>query len=80
VVATGWQVVVAPIGTPAAIVTKVSDDLRAAMARPDVKDKLEARGSYVHPATAAEAEAFVRQQQEMWKPALDQVAMLLKKK
>ncbi len=74
VVATGWQAVVAPLGTPEAFVHKVSDDLRAVLVKPEVKDKLAARGSYVHPASPAEAEAFVRSQQELWKPALEQVA------
>jgi tripartite-type tricarboxylate transporter receptor subunit TctC len=73
VVATGWQAVVAPVGTPDAFVHKVSDDLRAVLVRPEIKDKLAARGAYVHPASPAEAEAFVRGQQELWKPALEQV-------
>ena len=79
-VAAGWQCVVAPVGTPQAIVNKISDDLRAVLAIQEIKDKLAARGAYVHPATAAEAEAFVRSQQELWKPALEQVAMGMKKK
>jgi len=79
-VAAGWQCVVAPVGTPEAIVRKVSDDLRAVLVKPEVKDKLAARGSYVHPATPAEALAFVRSQQELWKPALEQVEMQFKKK
>jgi tripartite-type tricarboxylate transporter receptor subunit TctC len=79
-VAAGWQCVVAPIGTPEAIVRKVSDDLRAVLVKPEIKDKLAARGSYVHPATAAEALAFVRSQQELWKPALEQVEKQFKKK
>jgi tripartite-type tricarboxylate transporter receptor subunit TctC len=79
-VATGWQCVVAPVGTPEAIVRKVSDDLRAVLVKPEVKDKLAARGSYVKPATAAEALAFVRSQQELWKPALEQVEKQFKKK
>jgi tripartite-type tricarboxylate transporter receptor subunit TctC len=74
VVATGWQAVVAPIGTPEAFVHKASDALRAALARPEVKDKLAARGTSVHPASPAEAEAFVHGQQELWRPALEQVA------
>ena len=78
VVATGWQAVVAPVGTPEAFVRKVSDDLRAVLVRPEIKDKLASRGAYVRPATAAEAEAFVRSQQELWKPALDQVAQQAK--
>jgi tripartite-type tricarboxylate transporter receptor subunit TctC len=78
VVATGWQAVVAPVGTPDAFVHKASDDLRAVLVRPEIKDKLAARGAYVHPASPAEAEAFVRSQQEMWKPALEQVAQQAK--
>lgn len=74
IVATGWQAVVAPIGTPETFLRKASDDLRAVLVKPEIKDKLAARGTYVHSATAAEAEAFVRSQQELWKPALDQLA------
>ena len=79
-VAVGWQCVVAPVGTPAAIVNKISDDLRTVLVKPAIKDKLAARGGYVHPANPAEAEAFVRSQQELWKPALEQVALQFKKK
>jgi tripartite-type tricarboxylate transporter receptor subunit TctC len=79
-VAAGWQAVVAPLGTPEGVVRKVSDDLRAVLIMPDVRDKLAARGAYVKPATAAEALAFVRSQQELWKPALEQVDRQFKKK
>jgi tripartite-type tricarboxylate transporter receptor subunit TctC len=79
-VAVGWQCVVAPKGTPAAIITKISDDLRAVLVQSEIKDKLAARGAYVSPATAAEAEAFVRSQQVLWKPALEQVAIQFQKK
>jgi tripartite-type tricarboxylate transporter receptor subunit TctC len=78
-VAVGWQCVVAPVGTPQAIVRKISDDLRAVLVKPEIKDKLAARGSYVHPADPAAAEAFVRGQQELWKPALEQVALQFSK-
>jgi hypothetical protein len=40
---------------------------------------LEARGAYVHPATPTEAQAFVRSQQELWKPVLEHVAVQFKK-
>ena len=73
-VAVGWQCVVAPVGTPQAIVHKISDDLRAVLVKPEIKDKLAARGTHVRPASPAEAEAFVRSQQELWKPALEQLA------
>jgi tripartite-type tricarboxylate transporter receptor subunit TctC len=77
-VATGWQVVVAPRGTREAIVNKVSEDLRAVVSKPEYKDKLAARGSYVRPMTPAQAVAFIHEQQRMWKPALDRIAQLTK--
>ena len=79
-VAVGWQCVVAPVGTPQAIVRRISDDLRAVLVRPEIKDKIAARGGYVHAASPAEAEAFVRNQQELWQPALEQVALQFKQK
>jgi tripartite-type tricarboxylate transporter receptor subunit TctC len=79
-IAAGWQAVVAPNGTPPAIIAKMSADLRAVLVKPDIKEKLAARGSYVKPATPAEAEAFVRSQQELWKPALEQVEKQFRKK
>ena len=74
VVATGWQVVVAPRGTPDAIVRQVSADLRKVLGTPEIKDKLAARGAYVRPMTPEEATAFVRDQQKLWKPALERIA------
>jgi tripartite-type tricarboxylate transporter receptor subunit TctC len=79
-VAVGWQCVVAPLGTPDAIVRKISDDLRAVLVKPEIKDPLAARGAYVHPATPTEAQAFVDSERELWKPALDQVTLQFKEK
>jgi hypothetical protein len=70
--------VVAPVGTPEAIVHQASDALRAVLVRPEVKDKFAARTASVHPASPAEAEAFVRSQQELWKPALELLAQQAK--
>jgi tripartite-type tricarboxylate transporter receptor subunit TctC len=78
-VAIGWQCVVAPVGTSDAIVRKISDDLRAVLTDPEIRDRLAARGAYVHPATPTEAQAFVRSQQELWKPVLEHVAVQFKK-
>ena len=74
-VSAGWQCMVAPIGTPETIVRKVSDDLRKVLLNPEIKQKLAARGGVPRPASSAEAEAFVRSQQELWRPALEQVAL-----
>ena len=73
-VAAGWQVVVAPNGTPQAIVTKVGMDLRQVLTKPEMISRLSARGSYPRVMTAAETEAFVRAQQQLWKPAMERIA------
>jgi tripartite-type tricarboxylate transporter receptor subunit TctC len=72
--ATGWGVLVAPVGTSDAIVNKVSEDLRKVAAEPELEKKLAALGSYTNPMTPAQATAFVHQQQKMWQPVLDDIA------
>jgi tripartite-type tricarboxylate transporter receptor subunit TctC len=72
--ATGWAVLVAPVGTPDAIVRKASDDLRKVVMQPELEKKLSALGSYTNPMSAAEATAFVHKQQQMWQPVLDEIA------
>jgi len=73
-IATGWQAVVAPKGTPDAIARKVSDDLRKVLTTPDIRDKLAARGSYAKPMSPKEITDFVQAQQTLWKPALERIA------
>ena len=48
----GWSIMVAPHGTPPAIVHKVNDDLRAALARPEVVKKFKALGNFTRPNVA----------------------------
>src|SRR5262245_53856509 len=72
--ATGWAVLVAPVGTPAAIVSKISDDLRKVTTEPELGKKLATLGSYTNPMSAAEATAFVHRQQQMWQPVLNEIA------
>lgn len=72
-VASGWQAVVAPLGTPEAVINKAATALRGALENPEVRDKIAARGSYTRAMTPAETTAFIRAQQEQWKPALDRV-------
>src|SRR5262249_55542612 len=64
----GWNVLLAPVGTPDAIIQKASVDLRKALDDPDVKTKLAAMGAYLHPMTPAEVTAFAQEQQRTWRP------------
>jgi tripartite-type tricarboxylate transporter receptor subunit TctC len=72
--ATGWAVLVAPVGTPDAVIAKVSGDLAKVTAEPELQKKLATLGSYTNPMSAAEALAFVHKQQKMWQPVLDDIA------
>jgi tripartite-type tricarboxylate transporter receptor subunit TctC len=72
-VATGWAVLVAPLGTSDAITSKVSQDLYDVTREPDLQTKLATLGSYTRPMNAAEATNFVHQQQAMWNPVLKEI-------
>jgi tripartite-type tricarboxylate transporter receptor subunit TctC len=73
-VAGGWNVLLAPVGTPQEIVDKTSADLRKALDDPDVKKKLAQLGGYLHPMTPAEVTAFAQEQQRTWRPIAEKVA------
>jgi tripartite-type tricarboxylate transporter receptor subunit TctC len=73
-VAGGWNVLLAPVGTPDAIVRKASADLRKAMDDAEVKAKLAQLGAYVHAMTPEEVTQFALEQQRTWRPVAEKVA------
>ena len=73
-IAGGWNVLLAPVGTPTAIVNKASADLAKVLAEPEVKNKLATLGAYVHPMSPAEVRTFVEDQQQTWRPIAEKVA------
>jgi tripartite-type tricarboxylate transporter receptor subunit TctC len=72
--ATGWGVLVAPVGTSEAIIDKISQDLRKVSLDPELQKKLAPLGSYTNPMSPAEATGFVHKQQQTWQPILDEIA------
>jgi tripartite-type tricarboxylate transporter receptor subunit TctC len=72
--ARGWAALVAPVGTPDAIVNKVSDALSKVVGETDVQKKLAVTGSYVRPMSPAKVMAFIQADQQMWKPILERIA------
>jgi len=73
-IATGWGILVAPVGTPGAIVRKVSEELYKVVENPELGRKLAKLGSYTHPMLADETLQFVHSQQNRWNPVLADVA------
>src|SRR6266700_2623592 len=73
-IATGWNVVLTPNGTPEPIIAKASEALRAALEMADVRELLAVRGSFARPMSPNEVIAFIRDQQILWKPAIERIA------
>jgi tripartite-type tricarboxylate transporter receptor subunit TctC len=69
-----WNVLLAPVGTPEAIVHKVNADMRTALDDPEVKTRLAANGGFPRYMTPDEVTAFVQNEQKTWRPILEQVA------
>src|SRR6202035_2055655 len=69
----GWQMLVAPVGTPDAIVKKVNAVLIKALALDDVKKRLTALGRDDLPLSPAETLAFIQHEQATWAPILAQI-------
>ncbi len=72
--ATGWTVLLAPNGTPAPIIAKVSADLAKVDNDPEIKKRLAAIGSYSRAMTPEQALAFVAKEQETWLPVLQRIS------
>jgi tripartite-type tricarboxylate transporter receptor subunit TctC len=68
-----WNVLLAPVGTPDAIVKKVNTDLRVALDDPETSAKLAANGAFIRHLDPPDVVAFVQDQQKTWRPILEQV-------
>jgi tripartite-type tricarboxylate transporter receptor subunit TctC len=56
-------------------VEKVSDDLRAVLAQPDVKEKFDALSLSTRSMSPQELDQFIRSEQELWKPVINQIGL-----
>jgi tripartite-type tricarboxylate transporter receptor subunit TctC len=72
--AAGWLVLLAPLATPAPIISKVSADLSKVVNDADIKAKLAAIGSYSRAMTPDEVLAFVAKEQQTWLPILQRIS------
>jgi tripartite-type tricarboxylate transporter receptor subunit TctC len=71
--ATGWQVLVAPLETPAPIASKASVDLAKVVSDPEFKKRLANVGSYSRAMTPEQTLAFVDKEQQTWLPLLNKI-------
>jgi tripartite-type tricarboxylate transporter receptor subunit TctC len=79
-IAGGWNVLLAPVGTPEAMVRKASADLRKALDDAELKTKLAALGAFLKPMTPEQVTAFAQEQQRTWRPVAEKVAAEMQQK
>ena len=63
-----------PPGTPEPIAKKISDDLRIVLSEPALKKRFEDIASYINPMSPAELQDYIRTEQALWKPVIEQIA------
>lgn len=61
-----WNVLLAPAGTPAAIVSKLQAEVKKVLDMKDVHERVESLGGEVVASTPAETDIFLRSQIEKW--------------
>jgi tripartite-type tricarboxylate transporter receptor subunit TctC len=73
-VALSWSPMLAPAGTPAHVIDKVSADLRAVLAQPALQERLRRIGHTVRPMSPAEVTEFIDSERKKWRSILDETA------
>jgi tripartite-type tricarboxylate transporter receptor subunit TctC len=70
----GWQVLLAPAGTPDAIVQKINADLIKVLSEDETRKRLARFHRDERQLSPAQTAAFIQGEQKMWAPVLKQIA------
>jgi tripartite-type tricarboxylate transporter receptor subunit TctC len=73
VLSTGWVLMMAPAGVPAAIIEKLNRDLRTVVAQPELRQRFKQLGTYTRDLSPDETEAFIRSEEKQWWPIVERV-------
>jgi tripartite-type tricarboxylate transporter receptor subunit TctC len=68
--ATGWFALMAPAGTPAAIVDQVNADLGAVLKSSETRKRFAVLGTFAMVRSPAEVKQFIARQHTLWKPII----------
>ena len=71
--AMGWFALVAPTRTDPMVLSKLGRDLGTIIVRPELNRKFADVGTYTRPMSAVDTSEFIRSQQQVWKPVLQQL-------
>jgi tripartite-type tricarboxylate transporter receptor subunit TctC len=66
--ASGWWLLAAPPKTPDSAAQRIGDDLRSVLSNSKIKDRFQAFGAVTRDLSPQELSAFVRTEQDLWKP------------
>jgi tripartite-type tricarboxylate transporter receptor subunit TctC len=64
--ASGWFAMLAPRGTPKAIVDKLAQEIAVALKDPEVREKTQAQGAYPSPTSPEELRRFIASETAKW--------------
>ena len=65
-----WVGVLAPAGTPPAIVNRLSEEMRKSLAKPETRERMRQRGAVIIGDRPAEFAAFLRKDYERWQQVI----------
>jgi tripartite-type tricarboxylate transporter receptor subunit TctC len=69
-IASAWFALVAPPGTPDAVVQKINADMAAALKLPDVREKFLEQGAEPQGDTTAATAAFIKEEEARWRAVI----------
>src|SRR5690606_38476687 len=75
--ASGWYGLLAPAGTPPAVVEKLSEATIKVMNQPTTQEKLKALSVTPHPSDSSEFGQQIESETEKWKRVIDQAGITL---
>jgi tripartite-type tricarboxylate transporter receptor subunit TctC len=61
-----WNGLIAPAGTPSAVITRINADVREILAKPEVVDKLKTQLIAPYPSTPEEMRAKIESEKKLW--------------
>jgi tripartite-type tricarboxylate transporter receptor subunit TctC len=61
-----WVGMLVPAGTPAPVVSRLADEIRKSLAKPDIRAKMKEQGAVIVGDTPSEFAAFLKKDQERW--------------
>lgn len=74
-VAQGWAGLIAPAGTPDAVVNVINAAHDRAVQKPEVRKRLEELGAFIRPLSPQEMTAYIESEQTQWAPVVREVGI-----